>query len=410
MLPARLLAMGFAPLLLLAACGQDLAPLPIGLEFRTELPGQCPSECCSAYGLDCGAVVSVRLFPGDSDPLTSSSPLNESCVRVDSASDLCALKAAGLELGNIPAERVRIEVAIWSPEDVTDACPSGPMFDLGGLPLTTFAPQPAFAGSRVVDAGDGELSLASIELACFDSNPLGKCGGGETDVSADIDDLDTLLFAPALAASNLRVSVGVPEAQPGTEGETVFVIDAADDYALELIRTVPVPEFSATVATSFTDTACLLVLDVAPQSTTAVTCSAVESSEMELQLTGYLVGKPRVDQLLALLGEASFPTSGLVVGRVVDDIMQPSDNVFISAETPGGGLATVLYISEDFTTVSTIGPTASHGFFVSDDAPFGTSWTAQHIDGRREAISPRTGLIQGKVTALVVPLAIAVAP
>jgi len=391
-------------------CGQDLAPLPIGLEFRQELPGQCPSDECGAYGLDCGAVISVRAFPGDSDPSSSQMPLAESCVEVAPATDLCSLSAAGLSVGDLPAQRLRLEVAIWSPDDVDNSCPSGPMFDLGGLPLSTFSPQPAFAGSRVVDVGDDDLSLASIELACFNSNPLGGCAGGETDIRAEIDDLDTLLFAPALAASNLQVSVGVPEARSGDQGETIHVIEAADDYPLDLIRTVPVPEFAATVPSVFPETACVLVLDVTPQSTTAVTCQAVSGPLMALELTGYLVGKLRVNQLLGVLGEASFPDTGLVIGRVVDNINQPSADVTLSALTPTGGQAEVLYISEDFLSASAVGPTASHGYFVSRDAPFGTQWTALHDDGRREEISPRTGLIQGKVTALVVKLDIAIAP
>jgi len=411
MLPARLLTMALLGSTLAASlgCGKDLPPLPIGLEFRQELPGQCPSTECNAYGLDCGAVISVRAFPGDSNPSTSETPVAESCVEVAAATDLCSLGSAGLALGNLPAQRLRIEVAIWSPDDVDGACPSGPMFDLGGLPLSTFSPQPAFAGSRVVDVGDDDLALAEIELACFNANPLGGCAGGETDIRAQIDDLDTLLFAPALAASNLQVSVGVPEARAGDGGETIHVIEAADDYSLDLIRTVPVPEFAATVPAAFPDTACLLVLDVTPQSTTAVTCQAVSPS-MELDLTGYLVGKPRVNQLLAVLGEASFPDTGLVIGRVVDNINQPSANVTVSALTPTGGQAEVLYISEDFSSASAVGPTASHGYFVSRDAPFGTQWTALHSDGRREELSPRTGLIQGKVTALVVRLDIAISP
>ena len=396
MFPPRLLAV--VALAVVGACGAELGPLPIALEFREELPGQCPSDQCSDYGLDCGAVISVRVFPGSSDPLTQAEPLLESCIALDAASDLCALSTAGLQLGDLPAERVRIEVAIWSPEDVNNSCPGGPMFDLGGLPLSTFDPQPAFAGSRVFDAGSESLSLASIELACFDSDPLGQCGGGQTEVTAAIDDIDTLLFAPALAAANLRVSVGVPREQPIEGGETVFVIDAADDFELELTRTVPVPQFAATVSRSFPDIACLQVLDVAPQSTTAVTCTNLGSSSAELELTGYLVGKPRVDQLLGLLGEPTFPAGGLVVGRVVDGINQPTGDVTITATTPTGGSAEILYISDDFLTFGTTGPTASHGFFVSRDAPFGTTWTATHLDGRVQDQAVATGLIQGKVT------------
>jgi len=311
-------------------------------------------------------------------------------------------------LDALPAKRVRVEVAIWSPEDLDDTCPVGPMFDLGGLPLSTFDPQPAFAGSRIFDAADEGLSFASVELACFDSDPLGQCGGGQTDIVARVDDLDTLLFAPALAAANLQVSVAIPRAQPGGGGDTVFVIDAADDYDLDLTRTVPVPEFGAAVPSSFPDLACILVLDVAPQSTTAVTCTELSGAEPNLELTGYLVGKLRVEQILTTLGEGSFPQSGLVIGRVVDDINQPSAGVTITATTPSGGQAEVLYPSEDFSSFDAVGPTSSHGFFVSRDAPFGTAWSALHSDGRQEERVVRTGLVQGKVTALVLPLEIAV--
>ena len=98
MLPARMLALAAV----LAACGSDLSPLPIGLEFRQELPNQCPSSDCSSYGLDCGAVISVRAFPGGSDPLMSSEAISESCVILNAASDLCSLSASGLDLGDLP--------------------------------------------------------------------------------------------------------------------------------------------------------------------------------------------------------------------------------------------------------------------------------------------------------------------
>lgn len=406
MFSARLLArLGLcATLLGLLGCGEDLSPLSIGLDFRQQVPGQCPNQTCDSYGMDCGAVVSVRVFPGDSDPLTSTAPLAESCVEVPASANLCALTSADLGLREVPAERVRIEVAVWAPEDLQGTCPSGPMFDLGGLPLTTFDPQPAFAGSRIVDASSSELSIAEIQLACFDQDPLGQCGGGETDVFADIDDLDTLIFAPPPAAANLLVTVGSPIAQPGTSGDTIHVIGAADDYLLELTRAVPVPQFSASVPRTFTDTACILVLDLSPQSTTAVTCTSVSSGLARLDLKGYLVGKPRIDGVLAAIGETGFLERGLVVGRVVDDLDQPAAGVTVSAETPTGGQAEVLYIDESFTGANNTGPTASHGFFVSRDAPFGTRWTAEHTDGRREALAPLTGLIQSKVTALVIPL------
>jgi len=401
MFPSRLLTiLSIASVL---ACS-DLPPLPIGLEFRGEIPGQCPSQDCADYGLDCGAVVSIRVFSADADPFSSEPPITESCIAINPEDDVCALAGAGLELGALPADRVRVEVAIWNPEDLDTICPEGPMFDLDGLPLTTFDPQPAFGGSTIINAGDENIDLASIELACFDDDPLGVCGTEETTVTARIDDLDTLLFAPALAAVNLRVSVGVPKSQPAKGGGTVFVIDAADDYEIDLARTVPVPGFESLVPATFSDVACLQVLDVAPQSTTAVTCSVFTEALDPLDMVGYLVAKQRVDEVLGVLGEPSFPTSGVVVGRVIDAVGQPSGDTTVTATVPGGGTAQVLYVDEGFTTASEIGPTASHGFFLSTTSPFGSSWTAEHSDGRIEQQASVTGLIEGKVTALVIPL------
>jgi hypothetical protein len=81
----------------------------------------------------------------------------------------------------------------------------------------------------------------------------------------------------------------------------------------------------------------------------------------------------------------------------VDHTGAPLANVNVM---PSAG--SVDYVSADRSTL--IGSdTSTSGLFIARDVPFGSTWTAVHIgDGRREDGAIRTGLVQDKVTALLI--------
>jgi hypothetical protein len=58
-------------------------------------------------------------------------------------------------------------------------------------------------------------------------------------------------------------------------------------------------------------------------------------------------------------------------------------------------------LSDDLSDVSPTLSSAS-AYFVATDVPAGATWTASHFDGRRHTGHPRGGLIQGKVSAVII--------
>ena len=126
-------------------------------------------------------------------------------------------------------------------------------------------------------------------------------------------------------------------------------------------------------------------------------CQDVIPGAPKLDVQPLLIRKDLVDAALLALGETSFPETGLVIGRVVDESFSPAPGV---AVTPVAG-GSVLYLDEQLDG-SAIALTSTSGYFVASDVPFGSEWIASHFDGRRQSGTPRGGLIQGKVSGVII--------
>lgn len=400
---------GVIAALALAACapGDDERAGAVRLSFDTERPGSgCASDDCEDYGLSCGATMLVRWIDEDTGEValsTDGQPLEE-CRALAPAESMCALRVLDppLTFFGVPEQdaHLRVEVALWAPDQVAaNACPEGRLFDLRGVPLA-IEPQPAFAGAAHVQTSDQDS--VRVEMTCSDPTQLdaAECAlDPSIRVEAQLTDLASVLSVTATQAENLSVDAAEPITVPLDGGGTQTVIDATSVLPLPLLEVAPVPTFGASTSQAFGTTVCTQVLEVAPQATTAVTCEPVLSGSRRLDLHGLLVPKEIVDAALAALGEPAFPTTGLVIGRVVDAASSPQGGVEVEVE---GG--TVLYFDPQFGLVPG-GQTAASGYFLSTDAPFGARLSARHTsDGRREDASYRAGLVRGRLTAVVVRL------
>lgn len=388
---------------LAAACEkapEDLGPFAISFSFDQREGTRCHSESCADYGMRCGATLGIRILDvADDDRIVA-----DACIPVPPASTLCGMgDVTGPTFFNIPPHRLRIEAAAWRPEllesdpELTGDCPDDPLFDVRGVPLDTFRPRPAFAGAAYFDAGS-DVDIALVPLSCTDADQLDQeeCGLIDTTpIRVTADDIETALDITTEQAASLTVGLGEPRALPDGDGGTIYVIESSDTIPLEPVLG-PIPSFAG-VTNEIPDTACSVLLELTPQSVASVTCRPLADGLDEIDLRGVLVTVETLDQILAAMAADSFPQDGLVVGRVVDHTGAPLANVRV---TPSEG--TVEYLSADRSTLFG-NDTSVNGLFVARDVPFGAAWTAVHnVDGRQEDGEVRAGLVQDKVTALLI--------
>lgn len=398
---------------LLGALGCSSAPpadVPIHLILDTESVGSgCTSASCSDYLMSCGATVSIRL----TDPDSGEQLYRESgqalmvCQDAPVSDTICSLKdlKQDLQLFDMPARTVRVEVAVWNREDLdADDCEKTINFDLFdalGRPKTNFRPQPAFAGAAYFRAG--EETEITVPLACSNPMALNKndCAANlPTDVEAFVTDMGTMQLIREEQALDIPVTVGETEVVSDNLGVPFSVLVTADAHTLVHVPDSVPPVYRASIPQRFGDRgklACSTTREDSAQVTTTVLCEVVGDKTEELTLSPVLIRKPTVDAILtAALGTSAFPANGLVIGRVVDEGFSPTPGV---AVTPSEG--TVLYLNDDLSDVTPTLSSAS-AYFVATDVPAGASWTASHFDGRRHAGAPRGGLIQGKLSAVII--------
>ena len=387
-----------------AACEkspEDLGPFSISFEFDQREGSRCTSDKCADYGMTCGATLGIRIL----DVADDGRIVADACIPVPPAATLCGMgNVTGPTFFNIPAHRLRIEAAAWRPEvlesdpDLAGECPDDALFDVRGVPLDTFLPRPAFAGAAYFDAGS-DVDVAMVPLSCTDAAQLDleECGLIDTTpIEVTADDIETALDITDEQAASLTVGLAEPRAVPDGDGGTVYVIDAQDTIPLEPVTDTPIPTFAGTTD-SVPDTACSILLELIPQSVASVTCRRLDTDLDEIDVRGVLVTVDTLDQILAAMSLEAFPPEGLVVGRVVDHTGAPLADVKVM---PSAG--DVDYLSADRSTLFG-NDTSVNGFFIARVVPFGATWTAIHnVDGRREEGEIRAGLVQDKVTAILV--------
>lgn len=393
------------------ACSSDPPKdAPIHLVLDTEsIDSGCNSEFCIDYNMSCGATVSIRL----TDPITGEQLVNASsgeelsrCIAAPATDTICSLRdlADDLQLFDMPAQTVRVEVAIWSQEDVKPgACPKTgrfELFDVLGRPQTTFSPEPAFGGAAYFRAGE-DLDVV-VPLACPNPGLLSAndCEANQlTDVEAFVTDIGTMQLIRETQAPSISVAVGETRKLPDSQGGFFSVLEAIDTNVLRLDNEGVTPVYKDSIPQRFGidgKLACTTTLEGTPQATTTVFCEEVPEAAEDLVLNPVLIRKAIVESILLAMAATEFPEGGLLIGRVVNEGFSPTAGV---AVTPSEG--TVFYLSEDLSDISPTLTSAS-AYFLATDVPAGATWTASHFDGRRHTGAPRGGVVRGKVSAVII--------
>ena len=185
-------------------------------------------------------------------------------------------------------------------------------------------------------------------------------------------------------------------------GSDSWVLDPADETPLARTVVQPIPGWGGNITRTFSDAACLAVLEDNAQATTSLSCEAVPPNPSRIDLTGVRLAKPTLDQILSAIGDPSFPEDGLVVGIVLDNLGNPLKGMNVTLTPPAGTVGTVGidYLSSDRTRIVT-GGTSDNGIFMSQNAPFGTTFTVDG-GGPVNTIPPKLGgKVEGKVTIVV---------
>lgn len=394
--------------------------------FRIDIVmGDRCADSCADYSMNCTGILSVRIVeaefpdvpdagPGEDAGVAEEPALAHEC-RSFTGADLCSLDTVSIAFQDIPARMVRIQVAVWSEDELggDDQCPRHNIFGVNPIGGTDFDPRPAVAGWGYFDLS--EVTVAEVEVQCDNPDQLRACEDESTLVNAQVENLESLVFVDTATAEDLRVSVAAPLArQNEITGELEHVMPA-EDFELTLDAERPVPSWFGTVDQQFQSVACVEVINrIVPQATASVVCKQTSPGEPFLlngpsqqspaaQAASY-VPRAILDDILAAAGLASFPERGLVIGRVIDHLGSPERDVTVDAETLEDPLdGQILYLESDRLGFNDVA-TSDNGYFIAQDVPFGTRWTALSNDGRGHRGEYVTGLVVGKITVLVIRL------
>lgn len=386
--------------LLAAASGSCQEPIATEFSIRFALDPTAGSLCdetdCRQYTMSCGARLSVRIFDTEGTNSERGTLVGETCEAVKSSEKICDLRnTSQLGIVNVPLHHVRIEVAAWHPADVPEnACPPV-TFDAVGRPRVDFQPRPAVAGAKAFDVSSNKVEVW-IPLQCTDIARLDdvECRPEITTLlRARIDDLAIGFAVSEAQAEGLNVSAAPPTPVDGSP--TAQRIDVDDFIGLSrVVDGPPSPTFERDFVGRMSGHLCTVVLDSGPQVTATATCTEVDMDQASIDLRGILVTTGTLQPLLDAMGSA-FPEAGLVVGRVLDRAGTPLAGVRV---IPDAG--TVEYLDEAGTGFTGT-TTGSRGYFISRDAPFGTTWRATHPDGRVEQSVQVAGLVNQMVSPVI---------
>ncbi|MCA9673583.1 MAG: hypothetical protein H6709_07555 [Kofleriaceae bacterium] len=396
---AALALAGAVAVTAIAGCGPDADHFRIQFNLERGDGATCPSDSCENIPLACDAMVLLRILD-----VADGQPLYSQCERIDGGGNLCTLGQLDVSgIDPLPNTMVEIQMAAWPADEVGGECPDV-SFTRDGAPLQIDSqqPTPAIAGRAYFEVGSGEV--APVTLACVDVPALDAdaCKVPPTVmVTAIVDDFDIGVSVPPSLAQFLDVRVGEP-----VQGAGTWVLDTAATTKLDSTQVAPVPIWQqpADAMIMFDHFACIQVEHTTELERSAtVTCQPVTADVEQVSATGWLVDRSTLDQVRQALGLASLPPLGLVLGRVLDHLGQPAEGVVVSA-TPAAG-TNIYYLSDDLTTTDGITATQSSGLFVSVDAPFPTTWTAEATDGRVQNEVGTGGQLEGKVTVVILRLA-----
>jgi hypothetical protein len=425
----RRLSIAAAATTLLCACpaddpaGRDQYSISLQLDVG-EVGSTCDSApTCGQYAMGCDVRVGVRLLdlPPDPDNPTVAGAVRDTKCSVPnlSAGTLCELgdpEKFSPTFFRVSPTPGQIEIVVWPAIPETIGCPEVE-FDLAGRPREDIAgpTRPAF-GRRVYFDFGGQEPVARVPLACSNPGDLDSviCNPPTLDIHADLDDvaLPKLgMGVDSAKAELLTVKVG----KPVFEGGRWRIIP---QDAIDLARVQDVPEVRPEWATSdvpaeidgeprfeLNDDLCTLVLglDSAPPT---LTCSKLNDQAAldagEIDLFGYMISGVDWERFEQAIGLESFPTEGLVLGRVVGTNLSPLDQVTVSHS---GNPLVLYYLNENGDGIHSLAETSSSGYFVAQAPLFTTTWEAQRFGNWRVVGTPTGGVLgNSSITVVIITM------
>jgi len=395
------------PLVVLAAC--NYAPFALRFTLTDGDAQRCIGDTGTEttdpanISIPCDGVLSVRIVP----PKEEAIPYISLCAPLLAAPDgttthkLSSIASIDLPQPDkpVPSQLLEVQMAVFAFDDLKNAgyldsrgepiCPQV-TFAANNLAVaaiepctdTQCVPEPAFAGRSFYRPGDPETV---VKLGCVAPEVIASCKKAiKTTVNAVVNDFETTVSVSSATAGLLTVSIG----DPAPDGSGGFALSGA--YALDRIVPDPPsgPAWRSTISNlTLQNALCLQVLEDISSSTTTVNCTDVPP-QGPVSLVGYRLPRSTLAQIVAAAGQPSFPPQGLVIGIVLNEFFLPVQGAVVGVNN-----GTIKYLSSDRTTVTTTS-TSSNGIFISQDAPFGSTftWGEQHAIG---------GLIDDKVTIVV---------
>lgn len=386
--------------LVAGACSSEAESFTLHLTWRAAAPYACPTDLdgfatCAQIPISCGARVLVRILPRDEGGL----PYYSQCYQLEEATDACALAELGiLPSQPIPNEMVRVQVAVWSDAQLGGGeCPEDVAFDDFGNPSFAGVADPllvpALGGEIYFPVGDRRE--ARVPLACPrpDQLAVDACRGNPIVYATVREPLSFATVVPDIA-DRIDVNFGAP-VPDGVGGWTLHTglerlvrATGASDAVWSRRLEQDVPAVGC-VETSLSETS----------ATRAATCQDAVDHDGRVDVTGFVVRKSLVAQLLRALDLADVPSTGLVLGVVIDHLNRPvaGAKVTVAPTTP------IAYPTAAFDHVG-LDSTSSTGIFLSTDAPFDTAWSATDASGVRDDGKARGGLITDHVSVVIIRL------
>ncbi|MBL4634347.1 MAG: hypothetical protein JKY56_10770 [Kofleriaceae bacterium] len=144
LLSAAVLSAAVLAMLLSGACSDDAsgdATITLSLD-TTSVDSDCPSSNCEDYGMSCGATIMMRFVDADTGEQLNRGGGDDTpfflCVEAASSDTLCSLSelAPQLRFFDLPPQNSRVEVAIFSSDDLPGNCDElleSELFDLRGI-------------------------------------------------------------------------------------------------------------------------------------------------------------------------------------------------------------------------------------------------------------------------------------
>lgn len=371
------------------ACSTPTPQIVLGLAGP---PTQaCPGDCAS-IPMPCDAVMSIRI----ADPGDPTRRYLDQCMPVppNNKNNLCALAQINLESAALPVRDLAVQVALF-PGSAVGADGNGKLVcpDVAYSSATGFPVEQALAPAlgRQTFYHPGETTV-NINLGCTDLSAM-QAGDACHDpavgaVTATVDDFETqvpVTVGPEGTGNDLFVWSGEPHVFRGS-----FELSPADVVAMRLDDD-GTPNWTAEIAQTFARYACVEVLEDVAQTVATLHCALPTDPPSEL--TGYRISRDTLQAIARTATGSAFPDPGLTIGVVVDATASGVGNVAVKTSST----AHITYLSAG----GQIGrdATFNNGVFFSDDAPFGTTFSAP---GARPAVG---GLVAGKATVVILPLA-----